>query len=262
MSIWKIWILTLILFFWTPTASFPFGRGTLVGFGKFSGLTHGEVIDTQLSYCAWVKRTSFESNSSAARLKSWLLTVKTQKKKQRPQTPGTMHGPKIANVVGSSTDKPSSFGYSSWKEAWIASARRPWPSLCAYTDCDSRPILGGHIYVLGSRQKPHIVPMCLSCNCKRSRDYDGRYKGSSRHVAVDLGSPTSGMVDGKGYFAKRKTRGPRPPKGDNKSKSRREVTQKKKSTNKRAKKVIKTSFLPDGYSFTSWTKRDCDDVEF
>ena len=53
------------------------------------------------------------------------------------------------------------------------------------------------------------------------------------------------MINGKGYFAKRKTRGPRPPKGDNKTKSRREVTQKKKSTNKRAKKVIKTTFLPD-----------------
>ena len=171
-----------------------------VGFGKFSMLSYEQLRDTQPAYADWVLETRFREGSAGATLKGWLRAERGKRKE------AVSKAPLIANVVGSSSDKPNKFGYNSWKKVWLASTGRSWPRLCAYSDCKNIPTLGGHVYMKGERQMPFIVPICKSCNLSPSRDYNKRYSAPTRHVAVALPAPTGDMVDGKGYFSKRKTR--------------------------------------------------------
>ncbi|GMI62186.1 hypothetical protein ScalyP_jg9285 [Parmales sp. scaly parma] len=188
---------TFLVFLFPFCLAFP-----NVGFGKFSTLTYEQLRETQPSYANWVLRTRFKEGSRGAALKDWLRTGREQRKQA-----AMPKAPLIANVVGSSSDKPYKFGYSSWKDVWLASTGRSWPRLCAYFDCKNHPTLGGHVYMKGSRQEPFIVPICKSCNSSPSRDYYKGYSAPTRHVAVALPALTGDMVDGKGFFAKRKTRG-------------------------------------------------------
>ncbi|GMH55747.1 hypothetical protein TrLO_g4503 [Triparma laevis f. longispina] len=171
-----------------------------VGFGKFSMLSYEQLRDTQPAYAEWVLETRFRKGSAGTTLKDWLRAERGRRKG------GASKAPLIANVVGSSSDKPKKFGYSTWKDVWLASTGRSWPRLCAYSDCKNIPNLGGHVYMKGERQMPFIVPICKSCNLSPSRDYNKGYSAPTRHVAVALPAPTGDMVDGKGYFSKRKTR--------------------------------------------------------
>ena len=74
----------------------------------------------------------------------------------------------ICNVIGSSKDKPR--GASSWKRFWEISTGENWPEQCAICPKAKR-IIGGHVYVKG-QSNVKIVPICTSCNNKRSIDHN------------------------------------------------------------------------------------------
>ena len=62
----------------------------------------------------------------------------------------------------------------SWKQHWINSTKKTWPTNCSIKGCDNSATLGAHIInsdVVGER----IVPACDSCN-KLDSEFD--LKGS------------------------------------------------------------------------------------
>ncbi|GAB7259000.1 hypothetical protein DaDZ19_06650 [Dickeya ananatis] len=64
---------------------------------------------------------------------------------------------------GGTAERDCSCG--SWKDHWLKITGKPWPSVCAVSECTAPPVLGAHVYhadVTGER----IVPMCDSCNKK------------------------------------------------------------------------------------------------
>ncbi len=70
------------------------------------------------------------------------------------------------NKVGTS-DRSCACG--SWKQHWINTSSKEWPTYCSVEGCFNRATLGAHIYnsdVSGER----IAAMCESCN-KNNREF-------------------------------------------------------------------------------------------
>jgi hypothetical protein len=50
-----------------------------------------------------------------------------------------------------------------WKKHWENFSNHSWPDKCAIKECNSKPILGAHVYHLDvSGEK--IIPACNECN--------------------------------------------------------------------------------------------------
>ena len=75
----------------------------------------------------------------------------------------------ICNIVGTSKDKPR--GATSWKRFWEISTGENWPKQCSICQKEKR-IIGGHCYIKGQFNSKFIVPLCTSCNNKRSIDHN------------------------------------------------------------------------------------------
>ena len=77
----------------------------------------------------------------------------------------------VCNIVGSSRDKPR--GATSWKKYWEIKTGEKWPSQCSiwklFEKCRG---IGGHMYIKSKPNIPIILPICTSCNNKRSIDYN------------------------------------------------------------------------------------------
>ena len=78
----------------------------------------------------------------------------------------------VCNIVGSSRDKPR--GATSWKKYWEIKTGEKWPSQCSicpklFEKCRG---IGGHMYIKSKPNLKFILPICTSCNNKRSIDYN------------------------------------------------------------------------------------------
>ena len=94
---------------------------------------------------------------------------------------------KVCNVVGSSKDKPRNA--TSWKNFWIQSSGKNWPTSCPICSRTQIRMLGGHMYVKGENAgtEEFILPICSKyCNNNRKIDYNSKYPGRTEWVEIQL----------------------------------------------------------------------------
>lgn len=66
-----------------------------------------------------------------------------------------------ANKVGTTIRNHCSHG--SWKQHWINTTGKNWPTTCSVSGCYNTADVGGHVYH-GSYEGERIAPICSSCN--------------------------------------------------------------------------------------------------
>lgn len=84
---------------------------------------------------------------------------------------------KVKNIQGTAPRSP--YGYTSWKEYWIAKSNRRWPYHCAVTNCHDSADVGAHVKLVnGASNKWYIVPLCYGHN----NDHDAEFYVDSEYL--------------------------------------------------------------------------------